>query len=210
MHKLVSFPAAAVVLALAFASSPARADALSDAEIARITRGETVVRAFDGALEDDGAITSGVAYTLCDAPIEDVSRTLLDISTYKELLPRTESATLVEAQGQDRFVTLRQKTPLGVLSYTVRVRPDGEGGIRFWLDRSRPHPMSDAFGYVRVAPMPGGQTLVTFATRIVFGGGLVPSSLYAERVRNLVFTMPDRLRAHAEDRAHVRLARRSP
>ena len=50
-------------------------------------------------------------------------------------------------------------------------------GVKFWMDRSRHHDVDDAWGFLRVEPMPGGRSLVSYGVLIACIAGFGVSLL---------------------------------
>lgn len=198
-----SLVAAATALALAMggASHAGGADAsLSRDEEARLVRGDDVVR--PQTIERGSArYVGGVAYVVVTAPSDVVAATVADPEAMREILPRTRWVKPAGMAGGDALYDLHQGTSFVHAEYTLRVRhePDARR-MRFWLERSRPHAIDDAWGYFRWEPITtprGPAVLVTYGILVDVGPGVV-RSLYEERLRTMVLTVPRRLREYLE------------
>ena len=196
-----------LVLGLLFVPAVGRAGQASAADDAttRLDRGETVV--IDQTLESKGhRYVGGVTYTIIDATPGELLGLFEDVSAYKQVLPRTKQARLIGMNDGDRFVELRQGNSMVETSYTIRVHqePDthGPGTIfRFWLDRTKPHGIEDAWGYFRLEPVADGPTgaprvLLTYGILVDIGPGLV-RDLFEEPLREMALTVPQRVREYA-------------
>jgi hypothetical protein len=200
----------AMLLVLA---TPAVATAQTEAEgdeAARLERGETVV--FDQVLDRAGRrYVGGTTYTIIDASEGELEPLFGDMHAYQQLLPRTKQARLVGVNNDDFFVELRQGTSLLETSYTIRVRREtglapeqgaSECGTmyRFWLDRTKPHGIEDAWGYFRLEPLADGpngpRVLLTYGILVDLGPGIV-RDLFEERLRQLALTVPQLVRRYA-------------
>jgi hypothetical protein len=176
-------------------------------ERARLARGGTVT--FEQTVDRPSHhYVGGVTYTVVDATTSELTTLLEDVRAYRQLLPHTKQARLVGVNGDDFFVELRQGTALLETAYTIRVRRE-EGGklFRFWLDRTKPHGIADAWGFFRLSPLqdgatsteglPGGpRVLLTYGILVDVGPGLV-RDLFEERLRTLVLTVPQLVRQYA-------------
>jgi hypothetical protein len=193
----------------------------------RLSRGETVV--FDQALDRGGRrYVGGTTYTIIEASMPELEGLLLNTRAYRQLLPHTKQARLVGVNGDDFFIELRQGNSLVETSYTIRVRrealptgpgqtdatraspvtlaPEGqahrEGTVfRFWLDRSKPHGIEDAWGYFRLERLPEKSSgvprvLLTYGILVDVGPGLV-RDLFEERLRQLALAVPQLVRQYA-------------
>jgi hypothetical protein len=220
-----------LTLALVVVAAPgvARARSLVQGDEAeRLSRGETVV--FDQVLDRGGRhYVGGTTYTIIDASEPDLESLFVDMSAYRQLLPRTKQARLIGVNGGDFFVELRQGNSVLETSYTIRVRREGlppEGGqaawmqtapaatvtvpnpdrpqravYRFWLDRTKPHGIEDAWGYFRLEPLADGpsgtpRVLLTYGILVDVGPGLV-RDFFEEPLRQLALTVPQRVRQYA-------------
>jgi hypothetical protein len=190
--------AAWAFVASATASPGARADDLTANETADLVRGTAVVRPTQ--VERWGRhYVGGVSYALIDARADEVARLLDDVGTWQRILPRTRSARLVGFDGEDPLVVVTHGTALVQACYTIRVHREGSE-VRFWMDPSRRHDIEDVWGFLRIEPLGGGQSLVSYGVLVDMGPGLL-RDLFEDRVRALALSVPERVRglvlAHA-------------
>jgi hypothetical protein len=197
---------ATAVLATAVAGAPGVARAETEVvgdESARLERGETVV--FDQVVDRAARhYVGGTTYTIIDASQPELETLFADVRAYKQLLPHTKQARLIGMTGNDFFVELRQGNSVVETSYTIRVRREepkpGTVAYRFWLDRTKPHGIEDAWGYFRLEPLPdasgGPRVLLTYGILVDVGPGLV-RDLFEERLRQLALTVPQLVRQYA-------------
>jgi hypothetical protein len=207
---------AAVILASgapAHAETPGEAAGgyLTPEESAELARGETVER--PQLVERGGErLVGGVTYTVIEATPAELESLLDSVPSYETILPYTKSATLLARIDDDFIVTLRQGNAVVDARYTLRIRKDAPAGeVRFWLDRTRPHDIADAWGFFRVQPLPEitpgvPRSLVTYGILVDVGPGLV-RSMFEPRIRRVVLTVPQRLRGYAARLAETRVAR---
>lgn len=198
------------VLAVVSLAPAARADALSEQESIRLTRGETVVREHTWEPGRSARFVGGVTYTVVDAAPAEIGAMFDDVDAYRRVLPRTKRARFVgvEANG-DRLVELVQGTSLVEATYTLRVRQDSRTGarreVRFWLEPNRPHEIDDAWGFFRMDPFTGPsgeqQVLLTYAILVDIGQGLV-RELFEERVRAALLSVPQLVRRYVAEGRH--------
>jgi hypothetical protein len=206
--------ASALALAVALAPGPARADRLTDDELARLHAGEVVTRHVDADLGGSHYI-GGLAYALVDAPPEAVMAALLDPASYVSILPLTLEAREVARADGDRFVFFRHGTSVVSGAYTCRIRAESQALVRFWMDPSAPHDFEDMWGYFRVEPAGAGKTLLTYAAVMDLGFGFL-SLFFEEKVRGYALRAPALIRRFVESRSGARVpgaartARESP
>jgi hypothetical protein len=164
-------------------------------------RGETVERLQTLERGDDHRYVGGITYTIVEAAPDELEALLGDVHAYKVILPKTKRAQLVGVDAGDLFIELRQGNAIAEASYTLRVHRDPEKReVRFWLDRTRPHGIADAWGFIRYEPLaqiaPGvPRMLVTYGVLADFGPGIV-RDLFEERLRTLMLSVPQRMREY--------------
>jgi len=179
--------------------------AVTNDQAARLARGETLV--FDQTIDRGSRhYVGGTTYTIIEATRPELDALFVDMNAYRQLLPHTKQARLIGVNDNDIFVELRQGNSLLETSYTLRVRREIEGSqaagsvYRFWLDRSKPHGIEDAWGYFRLEPLADGpngpRVLLTYGILVDVGPGLV-RDLFEERLRQLALTVPQHLRQYA-------------
>lgn len=195
--------AAAALVALALLGAPsARAEGLSRDEAARLSRGETVVREQTWE-QGDRRYVGGLTYTTLDASAAEISAVLEDVDAYRRVLPRTKRARLVGEDHGDKLVELTQGNALLEAEYTIRVRrTPGQREFRFWLERSRPHGIDDAWGFFRIEPFTGAggvpRVLLTYAVLVDVGPGLV-REFFEERLRAALLSVPQLMRRYVAE-----------
>jgi len=159
--------------------------------------GEVVARPmrFD---TESGSYRGGVSYSLVNAPAAAVLSALSNADTLPQALPHTKSARLIDVRGALARVELVHGDGT---TYTVRIeRSANHSELRFWLDSSRPHDISDVFGFFRVEPFGSGKSLVTVAAALDLGPGLT-SLFFSDAVQRSLLSTPGRIRVYVEPRA---------
>ena len=173
--------------------TPAERDALR--------AGEVVARPmhFD---TDSGSYRGGLSYCVVQAPAAAVLSALSNVETLPQALPHTESARLIDiTRGLARVELVHG----GGTTYTVVIeRSPTRSQLRFWLDASRPHDISDVFGFFRVEPLGPGKSLVTVATALDLGSGLT-QWFFSDAVERAILATPGQIRSFVEPRAFARL-----
>lgn len=182
---------AAAVTAAAAASGGARADSLSRDEMTRLAHGDTVVRAQQ---LDRGQrhYVGGVSYAIVDATPGELSALVDDVSAWRRILPRTRDARAIGTEGGDVLAEITHGTLFVSVGYVMRLHREGDE-VRFWLDRTRPHDIDDAWGYIRAQPMPDGRTLLTWAILVDMGNGML-RDMFESKVQQMALTVPERVR----------------
>jgi hypothetical protein len=193
----VGFVALVGASANAQAAPRALASTLSQSERQALLAGEVVARPmhFETAR---GSYRGGVSYAVVNAPVAAVLSALSNVDTLPNALPHTKSARLVDVRGGLASVELVHG---GGTTYTVRIeRSAPRSELRFWLDQSRPHDISDVFGFFRVEPFAGGKSLVTVAAALDLGPGIT-RLFFSDAVERGVLSTPGRIRVYVEPRA---------
>ena len=188
---------AATALGLVVAR-PAMADSLTPEERARLDEGHLVRR--DHAFEHGSSrYVGGVVYAVIQASLKEIMAVLNDVSTYPKIFPLTAEATEVGRRGDDRLIRLKHWTRFATASYTVHVRRESPGLVRFWMDASFPHDLEDGWGYFRMQPVSKDKTLVTYGAALNLGEGLT-RILFESAIQGYAMRTPELLRKHVEAR----------
>lgn len=145
----------------------------------------------------DGRYLGTVSYQLVNARPSTIIAAFSRPNALAQLLPKTKQATLVDARGPLQRVQLVQGNTWVDADYTVYLERQSDEQIRFWLDRSRPHDIDDAWGYFRVEPFDDERTLMTVAVAVDIGSGLV-RMLFSGAVQNYIFSTPGLIKRYAE------------
>ena len=182
---------AAAISAAALVPRGAHADGLSSDEGARLAHGDVVTRTQQ---LDRGKrhYVGGVSYAIVDATPAELAALVDDVSSWRRILPRTRDARLLGNDGGDVLAEITHGSPLISVGYTMRLHRDGNE-VRFWLDRTRPHDIDDAWGYIRTQPMPDGRTLVTWAILVDMGNGML-RDMFESKVQQMALTVPERVK----------------
>jgi len=179
--------------------SPSEHRPLSESERRALMGGQTVERPMRFE-QGGGTYVGGVAYQVVPAPPHRVMAALLTVPDLPRLLPRTKRARLVGARDNAAQVELVQGNSLVEATYTLRLVPEpSQGMVRFWLDRSRAHDISDVWGYFRVQPHADGHTLLTVAVALDVGDGLV-RMLFEDHIQRIILSAPRQIRDYLQPR----------
>jgi len=182
-------------LALGAPSDGRRALSLSEREA--LLAGEVVARPMRFETES-GSYRGGVSYSLVNAPAAAVLAALSNADTLPQALPHTKSARLIDVRGGLARVELVHGDGTTYTVHIERFAPRSE--LRFWLDSSRPHDISDVFGFFRVESFANGKSLVTVAAALDLGPGII-SLFFSDAVERSVLSTPGRIRVYVEPRA---------
>ena len=183
--------AAALSAAAIVAPRDARADSFSRDETARLAHGDVVTRTQQ---LDRGTrhYVGGVSYAIVDATPAELTALVDDVSAWRRILPRTRDARRVGTEGGDVLAEITHGSIFMSVGYTMRLHSEGNE-VRFWLDRTRPHDIDDAWGYFRARPMPDGGTLVTWAILVDMGNGVL-RDLFESKVQQMALMVPERVK----------------
>ncbi|MEI9939782.1 MAG: SRPBCC family protein [Pseudomonadota bacterium] len=187
----------ALLSANAEAAPLARSHQLSLSEREALLAGEVVARPMQFET-DSGSYRGGVSYSVVNAPAAAVLSALSNVDTLPQALPHTKSARLIDVRGSLARVELVHSSGTTYTVHIERSAPRSE--LRFWLDSSRPHDISDVFGFFRVEPFGDGKSLVTVAAALDLGPGIT-SLFFGDVVERSVLSTPGRIRVYVEPRA---------
>lgn len=146
-----------------------------------------------------GHYVGGVSYQVVDARPELVLSALSEVANWPEALPRTKSARLVDSRDGLSRVELVQGGAFVDARYTVVLERADAETIRFWLDGSQPHDISDVWGFFRVKALPSGRSLITVGAALDLGDGL--TRLFEDRIAGMMLRAPRQIRDFVEPRA---------
>jgi len=187
----------ALLSAPAHAAPNTQTQALTRNEREALLAGEVVARPMQFET-DSGSYRGGVSYSLVNAPAAAVLAALSNADTLPQALPHTKSARLVDVRGSLARIEL---THGDGTTYTVHLeRAAARSELRFWLDSSRPHDISDVFGFFRVEPFGNGKSVVTVAAALDLGPGIT-NLFFGDAVERSLLTTPGRIRVFVEPRA---------
>lgn len=166
-----------------------------------LASGAPVMRRHD-EVRGDRRFVGGLSYQRIDMPIDDVWPSLLLAETYRFVLPRADRTELVtearpcDGSGHPSFLRVLHSYALVEASYVMELECDADAHrIRFHVDRSRHHDVSDAFGYISLSPYPRehGSTIVTWAIAAHLGTNPIVS-LSTDRIVDWMLRVPSLLR----------------
>jgi hypothetical protein len=184
--------------ALVLGSGPAQA---AKVEVGtKLARGETVT--YHTTLDGGRRYVGGVTYTIVPTTPERLDRMLEDVGAYAHVLPGNRSARLVARSGKSFWVELQQGTSLihGTLTLVFRWDDDNRT-LRFWLDRSRPHDIEDAWGFFRAEPLAdvgsGPRSLLTYGALLDVGPGFL-RTFFEGNLSSSMLDVPQRIRGYVQ------------
>ena len=189
-------PFGCALLASAVLAIASPASALSGLDKARLAQGESVVEPTT-LRRDDHKFVGGVSYRIVDANEHAVSKIIRAPQRWRELLPRVTDVQLgkIDEHGRGHVRLTHAFGPFSG-SYSVVIAFSDKGrSARFWIDKKQENALEDGWGYVRLTPLPGGKTLVTWGVLFDLGDGLT-RSLFEGKIQRLALEFPRRL-AHA-------------
>ncbi len=163
---------------------------------------------------DDSQYLGGLRQVTVNAPPSEVLDALSQVETFHQLLPAIRSFRPLPASPSGRLTAeVDEGTSLAHAAYTAHVERQGSE-VRFWVDRSLPHEINDAFGWFRVSPEVGhpDHTQVTFRVWIDIGSGFW-DMVFGPKVESMALLIPNRLKQVVESshqQAAASLALRAP
>jgi hypothetical protein len=142
----------------------------------------------------------GVAYVVIKAPMKDVMAAILDVGAYTKILPMTAEAKVVGRKDEDRLVALKHWTRLATAGYTVRIRRESPGLVRFWMDPSFKHDLEDCWGYFKVQPLSSNTSMLTYGAALNLGFGFA-RMFFETQIQEYSMRTPELVRQYVEGRA---------
>lgn len=200
---------ACALAGLSSTAAPARAEATPDVLVpAAVLSDET--RLADGqtlsypqtVVRHGKRYVGGVAYTVVNASVGELTSMLADPSAYRQVLPHARDARLMGTDDGDQLVEITQGLAFVQAAYTLRMRTDGDQRrVRFWVDRGKPHDVDDAWGFFRVETLADAadgspRVLLTYGILVDLGPGLI-RDFFEARIQASLLTVPQLLREYA-------------
>lgn len=171
----------------------------SDAAAPGAARAELVTTAATSPSHRGGSRTVVVA-----APVEIVREVLADPASYATLLPRVRALDVLSTEP-DGSLIVRVEHGLVLVrgSYVVRFSRPTDARFTFDVDHRYPSDVPEAGGSFELRALDARTTEVRFALDFDLGGGAI-DLLFGARIERAAMSVPDRLRAFAENRAGAR------
>jgi hypothetical protein len=197
-------------------ASPRGNDTGSDAQVfratsedrARVARGECVSYVAEETVLGKPRMVL-LAYQRLRTSRARLAQAMVDPNAYLTVLPRTHAAHVAKRRGETTWIGLTQGNALIQLRYVMRIEPTEDRSLyRFWIDERYPHDLDDAWGFMRLEPLPSsrglreeqvGEYLVSYGLVFDLGGGLL-QSMFSQRILAVLRTIPERLKRYVEDR----------
>jgi polyketide cyclase/dehydrase/lipid transport protein len=145
----------------------------------------------------------GVSYTVVRAEPRQVFEVLNQLATLSQVLPGTRSTRVIDRSGNRVRVELEQGNSVVSTTFTVFFQLEEPGDrfdpqvVRFWLDRSQPHSIEDAWGFFRATRYDAQHSLVSVGALVNLGPGLI-RMLFEQRIQRSILRMPNRIRETVE------------
>ena len=178
----------------------------SPQDLARIARGECVSYVAEEPVLGRPRMVL-LAYQRLRTSRARLAEAMIDPSAYLTVLPRTHDAYVVKRRGDTTWIGLTQGNALIQLRYVMQVEPSDDRALyRFWIDERYPHDLDDAWGFMRLEPMPSarglreeavGDYLVAYGLVFDLGGGVL-QSMFSQRILAVLRTIPERLKRYVE------------
>jgi hypothetical protein len=175
-------------------------------DLQRISRGECVSYVAEEPVLGKPRMVL-LAYQRLRTSRAMLAQAMIDPSAYLTVLPRTHDAYVAKRRGDATWIGLTQGNALVQLRYVMQVQPSDDRSLyRFWIDERYPHDLDDAWGFMRLEPMPSsrglredavGDYLVAYGLVFDLGGGIL-QSMFSQRILAVLRTIPERLKRYVE------------
>lgn len=187
--------AGALLPAVATAQSPS--STFSAEEQRQLRSGELVMRR-EMRQRGELRLIGGTSYQVVDAPPEEVWEAVMDTANYTEFLPKVVISRTVRERPGQRLVYIEHRQGPIAASYHVRIELMPQRRMaRFRIDTSRPHSVTDGWGFFIVQPFGDDRSMVTFGIMADVGSGVV-SGLVRPRVHEWMLRVPGELKKYVE------------
>ena len=185
---------AGLVATAAIALTAPASASFSQDQAAELARGATIVEPLDYG-QGEHHFVGGVSYLVIDDDVPHLSSIARDVTRFRELLPNVVDAKLlsIAPSGKAKVRVVHKVGPMQG-GYTLQIAFSEEGRLgRFFLDKTAQNSIDDAWGFIRLTPLPGGKrTLVTWGVLFDLGPGVL-RSMFESRIRRAALSYPSRL-----------------
>jgi len=193
----VSFLCVALVSFSAPSRSLSNDERLTDEDKKLLATGELVMKRKS---EQRGALKliGGQSWQIVDVPIEIAWRAIEDLPGYRRFIPLATETELENQVGEEAELAIRQQWgPIDVRYVLQATLEPRSRTMMFRVDHSRPHDIRAGWGFMRLRPYKGTQTLVSFGALVDIGDGVFVS-IIRPAVRNDMLRIPFYFKRHLE------------
>ncbi|MGB8225032.1 MAG: SRPBCC family protein [Polyangiales bacterium] len=193
----LSFLCVALVSFGAPSRSLSKDDRLTGEDKRLLATGELVMKRTS---EQRGTLKliGGQSWQIIDVPVEVAWRAIADLPGYKRFIPLATETELQEQVGAEADLAVRQQWGPIDVRYVLQATLEPEKRTMvFRVDHSKPHDIRAGWGFMRLRPYKGNQTLVSFGALVDIGDGVFVS-IIRPAVRNDMLRIPFYFKRHLE------------
>lgn len=197
---LATIIASLCVVVLSFAV-PSRSlssnDQLSTEDKKLLAAGELVMKQKN---EQRGAykLIGGQSWQIINVPIEVAWEGLANLPGYKNFIPLATETDVTHQAGEEADLAVRQEWgPIDVRYVLQTTLEPQRRSMVFRVDHSKQHDIRAGWGFMRIRPYKGNQTLVSFGALVDIGDGVFVSVI-RPAVRRDLLRIPFYFKRHIE------------
>lgn len=174
---------------------------LTDEDKKQLAAGELVMK-HKSEHRDTLKLIGGQSWQIVDVPIEVAWRALEDLESYKSFIPLATETKVERQMGYESDLAVRQQWGPIDVHYVLQTTLDPDHRTMvFRVDHSKPHDIRAGWGFMRLRPYKGTQTLVSFGALVDIGDGVFVSVI-RPAVRKDMLRIPHHLKKRLEAEAH--------
>lgn len=188
------------VVAVTFAApsrSLSNSDKLTTEDKKLLAMGELVMKQKN---EQRGSLKliGGQSWQIVDVSVDVAWRAISDLPSYKRFIPLATESEVKHRVGDEADLAMRQQWgPIDVrYVFQATLDPDRRTLV-FRVDHSQDHDIRAGWGFMRVRPYKGSQTLVSFGALVDIGDGVFVS-IIRPAVRKDLLRIPSRFKRYVE------------
>jgi ribosome-associated toxin RatA of RatAB toxin-antitoxin module len=186
---------------MAFFATPSRSSSSDGSLTAQdkkaLAAGELVMKHKN---EQRGAhkLIGGQSWQIVDAPIDVAWMALRDLPRYKHFIPLATETDVKRQAGEEADLAVRQQWGPVDVKYVLQTTLDTDRrAMMFRVDHSQAHDIRAGWGFMRLRPYRGSQTLVSFGALVDIGDGIFVSVI-RPAVRRDLLRIPSHFKRHLE------------
>lgn len=172
-------------------------DELTKEDKKELAAGELVMKQKN---EQRGAykLIGGQSWQIVDVPIDIAWQALRDLPLYKRIIPLATETEVKHQSGEEADLAVRQQWGPVDVRYVLQTTLDSDRrAVMFRVDHSQEHDIRAGWGFIRLRPYKGAQTLVSFGAFVDIGDGVFVS-IIRPAVRRDLLRIPSHFKRHVE------------
>lgn len=143
-------------------------------------------------------LIGGQSWQIVDVPADVAWEALANLTGYKNFIPLVTESDIAHQSGGEADLAIRQEWGPIDVSYVLQTTLEPERrSMVFRVDHSKAHDIRAGWGFMRIRPYKGNQSLVSFGALVDIGDGVFVS-IIRPAVRKDLLRIPFYFKRHVE------------